>query len=373
MRAKNKKRSFRDVVRYAIFGTNIIVILLLFGSLFAWKVSPLKTNLFSYIGLGFGFILFANLFYLILWLFFSKWKLALVSFVALAICHGPILTFFPIHFFPPKAPEGSLKILTYNVKALGQEYKKESGKHPILNYIVETDADIVCLQEYMVSRTGKSMITQYDVNRILNKYPYRSVTGLEASGKYHIYGLACFSKFPIENTKEIVFESSYNGAATYTININGKKVTVANVHLESNQITAADKRLYNDFLQNKESTNLDDVTTNIRKRLGRAYRQRVAQTDKIKQHIAQMSNDDVIICGDFNDTPISYAYANMKKGLSDAYASTGFGPGITYNEDFFLFRIDFILHSKSMKAYRAKVDKVNYSDHYPLNTYLKWK
>lgn len=361
------------MVKYAIFGTNIVVILLLFCSLFAWKVSPMHTNFFSYVGLAFGFILFANVFYLLFWAFFGKWKLALVSFTALLICYKPILVFFPVHFSPEKTPEGCIKILTYNVQGLGNEYLRGAEEHPILDYIVKTDADIVCLQEYMVSKTGKSMITQRDVDRILNKYPYRSVTGLEASGKYHIFGLACFSKFPIENTQEIVFESSYNGAATYTIGIHGKKVTVVNVHLESNRISAEDKRLYSDFLQNRDSIKFDDITSNIRKRLGRAYQQRAAQVEKVKRHAAKLHNDATILCGDFNDTPISFAYGKMKKGLLDAYAETGNGPGITYDQDFFLFRIDYVMHSENLKAYGTKVGGVKYSDHYPLQTHLKWR
>lgn len=84
-----------------------------------------------------------------------------------------------------------------------------------------------------------------------------------------------------------------------------------------------------------------------------------------------MNTHGIIICGDFNDTPISYAYNRMKKGLKDAYVSTAFGPGITYYEDFFLFRIDHIMYSDNIKAYQAGRDKVKYSDHYPLKTYLK--
>ncbi|MDR1743767.1 MAG: endonuclease/exonuclease/phosphatase family protein [Dysgonamonadaceae bacterium] len=373
MQAKNKKLRFRDVVKRVIFGTNIIVILLMICSLFAWKVSPLKTNFFSYVGLAFGFVLFANVFYFAFWIFFSKWKLALISLAALLICYKPISVFFPVHIFPKEAPEGSLKVLTYNVRGLGNEYKKGANEHPILDYIVKTDADIVCLQEYMVSKTGKSMITQREVNRILNKYPYRSVTGLESSGKYHIFGLACFSKFPIKNTHEILFESSFNGAATYTIDIKGKDVTVVNVHLESNRISAADRRLYSDFLQNSESVRWDDVTSNIRNRLGRAYRKRAAQVEKIKRYVARLNSEATILCGDFNDTPVSFAYGKLKEGLSDAYAETGVGPGITFNEELFLFRIDYIMHSKNMKAYGAKVDNLKYSDHYPLQAFLKWE
>ncbi|WP_418894276.1 endonuclease/exonuclease/phosphatase family protein [Limibacterium fermenti] len=371
MPAKNKKIRFFGSLKWIIFATHIVAMLLLFCSLLSWRVSPLKTNFFSYIGIAFGGILLVNIAYVIFWIVFSKWKFVLIGIVSLVLCYQPFATFFPMHLFPPSAPKDAIKILTYNVEGFPGERDKKTNEHPILDYIAATDADIVCLQEYLVSKTGQSIISQQDVNRILNKYPYRSVTGLESSGKYHLYGLACFSKFPIENAHEVHFESSFNGAVVYTIDIEGQKYTVANVHLESNSIRAEDKKLYSDFLQNSDSVKLEEVTTNIRSRLGAAYRQRVGQVQKVKNYIATQKTKGTIVCGDFNDTPISYAYSQMKKGLEDAYASTGFGPGITYHEDFFLFRIDYILHSKDIKAYRTKVDKVTYSDHYPLRSHLQ--
>lgn len=370
MRAKNKKIRFRDLVVWIIFATNIVAIILLFCSFLSWNVSPLKTNLFSYIGLGFGLILLLNIGYLAFWIFFSKWKLAAIALTAILLCYKPVTTYFPMHLFTDEAPAEALEVLTYNVQGFPQERNKDSSQHPILDYIADTDADIVCLQEYLVSKTGQSIFSQRDVNRLLNKYPYRSITGLESSGKYHIFGLACFSKYPIEKTHEVLFESSYNGAAVYTININGKRYTVANIHLESNSIKAEDKKLYSDFIQNTDSVKLEAVTTNIRTRLGGAYRMRAQQVEKVKQYIGTQETVGTIICGDFNDTPISYAYQQMKKGLKDAYVSTAFGTGITYHEDLFLFRIDYIMHSKSMKAFKTKVDKIKNSDHYPLRTSL---
>lgn len=357
-------------MKWIIFATNIAAIILLFSSFLSWNVSPLKTNLFSYIGLGFGMIFLLNLCYLVFWILFSKWKLALVSLIAIILCYKPVTTFFPVHLFSDEAPAEALEVLTYNVQGFPEERSKNSSEHPILDYIARTDADIVCLQEYLVSKTGQSIFSQRDVNRILNKYPYRSVTGLEYSGKYHIFGLACFSKYPIEKTHEVVFASSYNGAAVYTINVNGQRYTVANVHLESNSIQAEDKKLYSDFIQNSDSVRLEAVTANIRTRLGGAYRMRAQQVEKVKQHIASQETQGSIICGDFNDTPISYAYHQMKKGLKDAYVSTAFGPGITYHEDLFLFRIDYIMHSKNIRSFKTKVDKVKFSDHYPLRTSL---
>jgi endonuclease/exonuclease/phosphatase family metal-dependent hydrolase len=370
MRAKNKKISLSSIIKWIIFATNVVAIILLFCGYLSWRISPLKTNLFQFIGLGFGAIFFINICYLIFWVISSKWKLALVSLAALVLCYSPVLTFFPMNFSPKDAPENSIKILTYNVQGFIGERRKDAAHRPILEYIAHTNADLVFIQEYYVSKTGQTIVSHQDVKSALDEYPYHSITELGASNKNYMIGLALFSKFPIENTQGFTFDSNFNGAAVSTVNINGKRMTVANVHLESNRITADDKQLYSDFLQT-DSIPFAAISKNIRNRMGIAFRTRTHQVNTLKNFINAQDTDGVIIAGDFNDTPISYTYGQMRKGLNDAFTATGFGPGITYHEDFFLFRIDYILHSKNFKAYRTKVDKVFYSDHHPLVTYLK--
>jgi len=359
----------RKIIKAIVFAITILSIFLLFLSFPAWYVSPTRTPFFSFMGIAFPIILLATILCLIFWIILKKWKISFIIGVALIICYKPITTFFPLNLKTSSAPEESLKILTYNVMGFMGEAKKNSA-HPLLQYIAKTDADIVCLQEYMISKTGKSLLTQKDVNKILNKYPYQSITGLEFSGKYHTYGLACFSKYPITSTREFTFDSSYNGSAVYSLDVDGEIYLVANNHLESNKISSSDKKLYSNLLVKRDSRTLNEVTSNIRKRLGRGYSKRAKQVQKISDYIDRQTYDKLIICGDFNDTPISYAYKKMKGDLIDAYASTGFGPGITYYEDFFLFRIDYIMHSKNLKSLKTTVDRVKYSDHYPVLTYL---
>lgn len=320
-------------------------------------------------GIAFPIILLANVLCLLFWILLHKWNLAIIVGVALILCYKPITTFFPLNLKRESIPDKSIKVLTYNVMGFLHEAQRNSA-HPLLEYIAKTDADIVCLQEYMISKTGKSLLTQKDVDKVLNKYPYRSITGLEYSGKYHTYGLACFSKYPITSTREFTFESSFNGAAVYTIDVNGETYLVANNHLESNKITDSDKKLYGNLLVKRDPQTLNRVTSNIKKRLGRGYNKRATQVQKITDYIGRQEYGKLIICGDFNDTPISYTYKKMKGDLRDAYTSTGFGPGITYYEDFFLFRIDYILHSKNLKAHKTTVERVKFSDHYPVLTYL---
>ena len=359
----------RKLIKLLFITISIVSIILLLLSPLAWYVSPYRTAIFSFIGLAFPVILTSNVLCLILWLVLKKRKAALIIGIALILCYKPITILFPLNFNTQRVPEKSLKVLTYNVMGFMRESKKESA-HPLLEYIAKTDADIVCLQEYMISKTGKSLLTQRDVNKILKNYPYSSITGLEYSGKYHTYGLACFSKYPITNTHEFTFKSSYNGAAIYTLDVNGETYLVSNNHLESNKISSSDKKLYSNFLATRDYPTAVEVGSNIKRRMGRGYTKRASQAQQVSDYINEQEYDKLIVCGDFNDMPISYAYKRMKGNLADSYASTGFGPGITYHEHLFLFRIDYILHSKNLKAYKTTVDRVNFSDHYPVLTYL---
>jgi len=370
---KNNKIPFR-IIRYIVFTANIIAILALFLSVLAWYIPPEKTTLFSYLGLGFIFILIVNILFTLLWIVFLKWKYALVSFLAMAICICPILTYFPLHSKSKEIPAESIKVLSYNVMGFSTLIKTDPDKNPILAYIKDSNADIVCIQEFLMIEDIRNK-SKERIENALKQYPYRSYVKLESiyNTRKHIYGLACFSKFPILSTTKLPIETNSNaGSAMYKIKINDQIVTVFNNHLESNRLTSEDRKFYENILSSgTDRQRLDSITDNIRKRLGPAYVKRASQARLLDSLIKKQGDDKIIVCGDFNDTPISYTYKTTKGNLKDSFAETGFGAGITYNENYFWFRIDYILHSNNIKAYNCTVDKVKYSDHYPVWTYLK--
>ena len=116
---------------------------------------------------------------------------------------------------------------------------------------------------------------------------------------------------------------------------------------------------------------MDDLKGAFEQKLGPAFRIRAKQAEAVSEEIKNAKGDYVLVCGDFNDTPISYAHRTIQGDLTDAFAESGRGMGITYNQNFFWFRIDNILHSPNMTSMNCSVDKVAYSDHYPLWCYLK--
>lgn len=363
------RRTFHSFV----LGINIFTLLLLLSSFLSWGISPARTLIFAYLGLAFPFILTVNLLLLVFWCIISKWKIALFNVIVLAICYSPITTYFPINIFSGTPPEGSIKILSYNVRGFNWELnKKWNANMPMVQYLKSVDADIICMQEYVVSTSDKHASTR-NLQKVLKVYPYYSVIPLRPSNGRYEYGLACFSKYPIKSILSIPIVSSDNGVALYKIEVNGKIITVINNHLESNRLTSADKKLYKDFLRARDSHKLDEVTQSLENKLGSAFRKRAPQVNMVARYVEEQTTDAIVVCGDFNDSPISYSYKTIKKDLLDSYAETGFGPGITYHENYFWFRIDFIMHSRNLKAYKCTVDKVKFSDHYPIWTYLHFK
>ena len=104
---------------------------------------------------------------------------------------------------------------------------------------------------------------------------------------------------------------------------------------------------------------------NIIRKLRTGYIKRARQVDIISAHIDK-SPYAVIVCGDFNDPPFSYAYHRITRNLQDAFKNSGNGIASTYIHKYSTYRIDYILHSPSLKSFNFKRLKVELSDHYPI-------
>ena len=153
------------------------------------------------------------------------------------------------------------------------------------------------------------------------------------------------------------------------MNIDGHATTVINCHLQSIGLTPDDKELYRD-LTDKDmrptKSELTKVKNDLIGKLSNAFITRAEQAQSIKDFLSGQ-RDNVILVGDFNDVPGSYAYRTIKScGLRDAYSDCAFGPVITYNTNRFYFRIDHILYRGNLKAIDIRRGDIRSSDHYPL-------
>ncbi|GHT75889.1 endonuclease [Bacteroidia bacterium] len=352
-------------------GVGLVFLLI---SSFSDMISPEKNRYIPYFGLFFPFIFGFNVLMFLFWIVCRKWKQVILTGIIFLICASAIHTYFPLNRKTKEIPEDCIKMLTYNVMRF-HHLQKHTKAHPnpILQYIVEQHADIICMQEYAASPGGKDHLTEQDIREALKATPYYHIEKLKISTPGQTFGLAIFSKYPILSTRALPIDSEYNGAFVAELNIKGKKVMLINNHLESNKITEDERSEYYDFTKDPDTQKLENFTHMMFQRLTPAFRLRAKQADMIAQIIKKNTMPYILVCGDFNDTPISYARRTIKGNLVDSFVESGLGMGTTFNRHRFLFRIDNIFHSKNIKAYNCTKGNLRDSDHYPVSTYLQFR
>ncbi|MGE5317422.1 MAG: endonuclease/exonuclease/phosphatase family protein, partial [Chloroflexota bacterium] len=227
--------------------------------------------------------------------------------------------------------------------------------------------DILCIQEFHAGRKEKIDIA--DSIRYYTNLKYNQISLVEKDGKKMPYGIATFSKWPIINKQVITFEDNPVNFCIYSdIVINKDTVRLFNLHLESIKLSREDYLYVEELPKNPDSQELfSESSRKILRKFKRAYVRRTPQAIAVKEVIDQ-SKYPVIVCGDFNDTPSSYTYYHLAKGLSDAFKESGNGIGMTYAGSLPSFRIDYILYDESYSSVNFKTIKKNFSDHYPITT-----
>lgn len=357
----------RLLVKGAALTANLVVVFIMVLTLLGTVISPEVLIFPAYTTLLFPLIILLNVGFVVFWAFARKWHF-LISLLILFFAAPQIAVTIPMHFGKTKANETqhgkNIKILTYNTMMSGglQKHTPESPNQ-VIQFILDSDADIVCLQEFAVSPKDK-YLTKQDILRIFKKYPYKHIW-YKQEQDWAKSGVATFSKYPIINKENIAFKSKYN-VSTYTdIVIEKDTIRLFNNHLESNRLTERDRDMPIQLKDNFDTDNLSGTTMHLSRKLGTAYKTRARQADQIAALIKK-SPHKVMVCGDFNDVPVSYAYTKIKGDLKDAFAETGFGLGWTLNLSIYRFRIDYILYDQHLTPDNYKVSKVRYSDHYPV-------
>ena len=346
-----------------LLAVNLLVAVCLIGCAYSLLLPAGQLPLLSLAGLAFPFVLASNVLFLLLWLLLYP-RYSIVSIATLLLCIGQIRAFMPINFGNQVPPEDCLKVLSYNILSPNINASNTNKDNAIISYLEASGADIVCLQEFHFATLKKR-------KRLLDEYPYKSYLVSNDSETETRY-LGCLSKYPILSVENMKFDSSTNGCSKYRILHEGDTIVVYNCHLQSNGLKGEHKTAYEQMLVNPKEQIRSQDTKELVKKLRDSAAKRAKQADIVAADIAKEESPYIIVCGDFNDSPISYTCHRLKEHLNDAYIMSGNGPGISYNRNKLFYRIDHIMHSSHFKAYKCTVDRsIKVSDHYPIFCFLE--
>lgn len=247
-----------------------------------------------------------------------------------------------------------ISVMSYNAENVKKVRKKsgylyEDKRQSYIDYMNSIDpVDLLCTQE-----------TSHAGVQIFEKGMY-----FKHSYVRQDWGTSIFSMHPIVNKGEIALGGEVNACIWADIKLADDTIRVYNIHLRSNQISMTTEKVLEDAdLQTKKTW------LGVRKILSNYKNStivRVRQSKLIKEHIDK-SPHMTIVCGDFNDTPLSYAYNTLSNGMKDSFNKAGNGIGFTYAGLIPTLRIDYILSDDRLDIIEHKVYKGEYSDHYPIS------
>ena len=347
-------------------GGNVALIALMCLSGYSDRLSPEQFPLLSCTGIVFPILILVNLAFLLFWLTF-KWHRAWIPLAGFALVFLPIRTYFPLNM-SKTPPEDALKIVSYNVCTYGGNYKYENAFDTIYNYLRDEQPDIVCIQEDV------DAWREYVLQKYKQTFAYNDTTVFVYNAQF-FNAVGIHTRFPIVKKEKITYESTANGSVAYFLKVDGDTILVINNHLEGTHLSANDRSRYKDLLRGR----MDNDTARAESRflvhkITDAAATRAPQAEAVHTYIEAHRQYPIIVCGDFNDPPISYSRRTIGQGLTDCFVATGKGLGLSYNQKGFFFRIDHILCSDHFEPYQCIVDdKIDFSDHNPVVCWLKFK
>lgn len=340
----------------------LLLTLFIYASAF---ISPSKVWWMAFVSYLIPLLLIFHSVMIVLW-YFSK-RNAFYLHLVLLLCGFPFINATFSLSFPDWEPQNvsaqkqHFTVISYNVRVfnvydhLHHQYKEAKE---ITNWVKAANADIFCFQEYY----SQPEHPIFDMNGFFQEKNYHAfvhaILKNRVSGEF---GLAIFSKFPIARTGVVPFQMStkFNKAIFADLLLFGDTVRVINMHLQS--IHLDEKKMLD------ENTSEEEVLGVIEK-LKNGFLMRAKQIEDLRWFIDK-SPYPIILCGDLNDTPYSFAYQTLHVRLENAFEAEGNGLGFTYNGKLFFLRIDHQFFSPSrLDPLKFRVHReATASDHFPIS------
>lgn len=338
----------------------VIVAVLMALSYLSFIINPARFWMVSLFGLAFLPLLAVNV-VLLVWAAVRRSKAFVIPLVAILPCVFFIGRYFQISTEEDlKEDVEDIKVITYNVGRFSMSGRKAGVENnsqcadSIFSYLRRQDADIICLQEFYVNNIDALELKRY----IRKQFPDHRSEYYMFPGKNGSFGNITLSKLPVIGKGVVKFEESANLAIFTDHKVGERRFRVYNCHFESYNVsfTGMVRSLFR-----KGGDAFSQTGMKIRKSIAR----RPKQVDKVFSHIEQCPYES-FVCGDFNDNPMSYSYHRLIRGRGDAFVKAGSGLGATYRHFWPMLRIDYILSPDRFKTISCEVDRLGFSDHYPV-------
>jgi len=355
MKEKKKTSPFVRVLIGIFLGANICTVLLMWLAVLSTYVSPALHPTLSLLGLFFPIFVAVDIAFFFFWLIF-RFYLVWVPLLGLLVVAGYAMDYCPINT-KKYLSDSAICVVTYNIGGA----KEDSSRLEVLNFLKEKSPDIVCLQE--VWSNFKDMP---EFQRVTDSMGYHRIIG---NGKYIL------TRFPVlGDTLHIDYPTRKNSSMACWIHCQGDSLLLVSNHLESNALSDSDKTEYKNMILDPEQERVEQGSKVLLRKLKDAALYRGAQTDTLCALIDRNEGKSILMCGDFNDTPISYTYQRLASRLDCAFRKTARGVGFTYSQSGIYVRIDHIFTTSDWQCIKCYVDNsITASDHFPVVAYMQKK
>ena len=347
---------------------NAVFALALLISYLAVVISPGDFVLPAFFGLAYPYLLLINIILAIIWAMLLRLE-AFISVVVIAIGFTHFSNY--IKFARPSGDKSNtFKVLSYNVRLFNyfENNHGTTSEKKVTDFLKTQRPDIICLQEFFISGNPEEKEAAMIAALGGKYYSHLKILG---TGKNRYYGIVTFSRFPIVNKGEIIHAGSSSLSIYTDVLIQKDTFRIYNNHLQSFRLRRMERSFMDELTTSNDNETISEVKS-LSVSLKKGFVKRALQAEVVKDQISR-SPFPVIVVGDFNDTPVSYSYRKIRKGLLDSFVNSGYGAGFTYKGNYPPNRIDYILYDKALTNSYFEIKKVKYSDHYPIIAYFKIK
>ncbi|MEG2366194.1 MAG: endonuclease/exonuclease/phosphatase family protein [Alistipes sp.] len=289
-----------------------------------------------------------NAMLLLWWLLRRRWIVALIPLVALFVGASQIAPHVqPPHFQTPSPSD--LRVATLNVHSFMQQPSRGLSVDRIAAMLRSERIDIACFQETV---DDPEHPFNYLADRFADYMPYR----------VREEAMSCFSRYPILSHHYVQFPHSNQSFMSVDLRVGERTVRVLSVHFQSSGISISRRRIRHNY---QREMPLDTLC----RLLADNSALRATQVAMVQQ-VIDTTQLPLLVMGDFNDTPASYTYHAISRGLTNAFNSAGRGWSGSYRN---LLTIDYIFHDTHFEATECYVWRdERLSDHSPILAGLRF-